>query len=79
MAKSEKFKALSNEELELLSNEGKKEYKIRLKEYKKSLKPKRSKYAKRMGVLKAAAIIMAIVMILGVIASLIYPLLYLKK
>ena len=41
MAKSEKFKALSNEELELLSNEEKKEYKIRLKEYKKSLKPKK--------------------------------------
>ena len=40
MAKSEKFKALSNEELELLSKEEKKEYKIRLKEQ-KELKAKK--------------------------------------
>ena len=79
MAKKEKFKLLSNEELELLSKEEMKEYKKELKVYKESLKPKKSKYARKMGVFKIAAIIMALVMVFGVIASLIYPLLFLNK
>ncbi len=75
MANSKKFKALSNEELEKLSKDEIKEYKKQLKEYKASLKPKKSKYSK----LKIIAFIMEIVMVLGVIASLVYPLLNLKK
>ncbi len=79
MAKNEKFKVLSNEELEKMSKDEIKEYRVKLKEYKKSLKINKSSHRKRSFALKVAAVIMATIMILGVIASIIYPLLALNK
>ena len=78
MAKSEKFKVLSKEEIKNLSKEDKKDYKIKLKEYKKEHKTKKTPAQKRMLVVKVVGAFMAIIMILGVLAAIFYPLIYIK-
>ena len=79
MAKDTKFKVLTKNEYKSLSKEEKKEYEKNLKVYKKELKknkPKKTRYQKRMAIIKIVGIIMAISFALGILVSIFAPLMY---
>ena len=79
MAKNDKFKVLSKDEIKELSEEERRDYKLKYKEYKASLKPKKSKTQKKMAFVKVIGAIMAIIMVLGVLAAILSPLIYISK